>query len=280
MSDEIGFDDLKLDYVSIAEARRMSGLRLVLGAYTVPGPWRESCKGIFYVKGLDYTPVRTANEGASDLAIGMEGSQSELIAWTAQSSAPVAIWNDERPRSLWNDQLNLAERLAPEPRLIPADIEDRIRMFGLINELAGENGIAWSQRLLMAHGPLSTLPPDDESRPFWQALADKYGYTPAGAEAACRHIAGIFGTFDAQLASQKSRGHRYLMGPELTAVDIYFACFLGLFKPMPPERCPMATAYRPAYSNDDPAVEAAITPALLAHRDFVYERHLELPIVF
>ena len=74
MSDEIGFDDLKLEYVSIAEARRMSGLRLVLGAYAVPGPWRESCKGIFYVKGLDYTPVRTANEGASDLAIGMEGT--------------------------------------------------------------------------------------------------------------------------------------------------------------------------------------------------------------
>ncbi|MEQ8660408.1 MAG: hypothetical protein RLW62_06290 [Gammaproteobacteria bacterium] len=43
---------------------------------------------------------------------------------------------------------------------------------------------------------------------------------------------------------------------------------------------PDANAYRPAYSTDDPAVDAAITPALLAHRDFIYEQHLELPIVF
>jgi len=277
---EIGFDDLKLEYVSIAAARQLTGLRLVLGAYAVPGPWRESCKGLFYVKGLAYTPVRTANEGASDLQVGMDGTQSELIAWTAQASAPVAIWNDERPRSLWNDQLYLAERLAPEPALIPRDIEDRVRMFGLINELAGENGIAWSKRLLMCHGPLQTLPADDPGRPFWVTLGEKYGYTPAAAERASAHIVAILNTLDAQLASQRARGHRYMMGPVLTALDIYWACFLALFKPLPPELCPMATAYRGAYSNDDPAIERALTPALCAHRDFVYEQHLELPIVF
>ena len=37
MSADIGFDDIHLEYLSIAEARQRAGLRLVLGAYTVPG---------------------------------------------------------------------------------------------------------------------------------------------------------------------------------------------------------------------------------------------------
>ncbi len=280
MTREIGFEDVTLDYVTIAEARRMSGLRLVLGAMAVPAPWRESCKGIFHVKGLDYVPVRTSNAGASDLAIGMNDSQSELIAWTAQSSAPVAIWNDERPRSLWNDQLYLAERLAPEPRLIPEDLETRVRMFGLINELAGENGLVWSGRLLMCDGPLKTIPPGDESRAFWETLARKYNYDEAGAARANAHIVSILNALDAQLASQKAAGHKYLMGPELTALDIYWAGISGFLDPLPEDLCPMATAFRPVYTNSHPDVQAALTPALRDHRLFVYENHLELPIVF
>jgi hypothetical protein len=49
--------DTKLKYASIAEARNMGGLRLVLGNYTIPGPWREACKGLFYVKGIPYAPI-------------------------------------------------------------------------------------------------------------------------------------------------------------------------------------------------------------------------------
>jgi len=84
----IQVDDIKINYVPIREARQMPGLRIVLGAFAVPGPWHEACKGIYHVKRLAYTPVRSANEGASDAAIGFGGSQSELIEWTAQSSAP------------------------------------------------------------------------------------------------------------------------------------------------------------------------------------------------
>jgi glutathione S-transferase len=281
MSATIQPTDTKLDYVSIASARKMSGLRLVLGAYTIPGPWREACKGLFHVKRIPYTPVVTADEGKSDLAIGMDGSQSELIAWTGQASAPVAIWNDERPRSSWIDQLNLAERLNPEPPLIPAGIKDRILMFGLINELAGENGIAWEKRLLMVHGPLTSMPPGAEGRAFFEYLGSKYGYTPALAKAAARRIVDILNTFDAQLASQKAAGREYLVGSGFSALDIYWATFCGLIDPMPPERCPMATSFRGgAYGNDNPEVAKALTPALLAHRDMVYERHLELPVVF
>ena len=78
MAAEIGRDDYKLKYVSLAEAKNMSGLRLILGAHTIPGPWREACKSLFYVKKVPYTPVASA---------GQDGTDRELREWTAQNSA-------------------------------------------------------------------------------------------------------------------------------------------------------------------------------------------------
>lgn len=276
----IDITDIKLNYITIEEARRMSGLRMVLGAYPIPGPWRESCKGVFYVKGLSYTPVKSANAGASDLAIGMHDTQSELVAWTGQSSAPVVAWNDERPRSNWLEQLHLAERLNPEPPLIPVSSEDRIRMFGMANELLGEQGLVWLKRLLMVHEPLQVLAADDPQRGFFEFLGQKYGYTPAGAERSAVQITEILERFSEQLAKQQAAGRRYLIGDRLSALDIYWAASCGLLDPMPPERCPMADAFRGAYGNRDPRIDAALTPALRAHRDFIYDTHLEMPIVF
>src|SRR5438105_2628054 len=158
MAEEIGRESFKLTYASLAEARTLSGLRLILGAHTIPGPWREACKGIFYVKKIPYTPVAAA---------GKDGSQRELIEWTAQSSAPVAIWNDERPRSTWIEQLFLAERLQPQPAPIPADPDDRVLMFGLINEVAGENGIGWQRRQTLIHSTVSNPNTDQRTRDFW-----------------------------------------------------------------------------------------------------------------
>ena len=276
----IELSDLKLNYIPIAEAREMSGLRIVLGAYPIPGPWRESCKGIFHVKGLEYVPVRTGDVGSPDLTLGMGGTQSELIEWTGQPSAPVVVWNDERPRSSWIDQLNLAERLAPDPPLIPDDLEERVRMFGLANELLGENGLVWVKRLLMVDGPLKALPAADRQRAFWIFLGEKYGYSAAAAERAARRIEAVVTALANQLKSQQERGKRYLIGDRLSALDVYWAACCGILDPMPPERCPMADAFRGAYGNTDSRIDEALTPELRAHRDFVYDTHLELPIVF
>ena len=278
----IQVDDIEIDYIPIREARQMSGLRIVLGAFAVPGPWREACKGVYYAKGLDYAPVRSSNENASDLAIGMGGSQSELVEWTAQSSAPVVIWNDERPRSLWNDQLYLAERLSPEPRLIPVDPDERIRMFGLANELLGEGGLAYSKRHFMTSVPLASLPEDSPERALFAHLGEKYGYSEEKLARASSRIVEILEVFDAQLASQRARGSRYLVGGQLSAVDIYWAATCGFLDPMPEDRCPMATDFRRPHLygtvNDD--IDRALTARLRAHRDFIYETHLQLPIVF
>jgi glutathione S-transferase len=276
----IELSDVKLHYREIAEAREMSSLRIVLGAYPIPGPWRESCKGIFHVKGLAYTPVRTGDAGSPDVALGMGGTQSELVAWTGQSSAPVVAWNDERPRSSWIDQLNLAERLAPEPPLVPDDVEERIRMFGLAGELLNENGFVWSKRLLMVHEPLQALPADDPQREFWAFLGSKYGYSPTAAERAVARMVAVLGALGRQLEAQWRAGKRYLIGDRLSALDIYWAACCGILDPMSPERCPMTDAFRGIYGNTIPALAAALTAELREHRDFVYETHLELPIVF
>lgn len=276
----VEIDDLKLEYIPIEEARHMSGLRVVLPAYPIPGPWREACKGILYVKGLEYVCVKCANAGASDLAVGMENTQSELIAWTGQSSGPVIAYNDELPRSKWYEQLTLAERLAPEPSLIPSDIEQRIRMYGLANELLGENGLVWKKRHLMFDQPLKTLPDNDEQREFWTFLGNKYGYSPEAADRAGNEIAEIVKVFDQQLATQKAAGSRYLIGGCLTALDIYWATSCGILAPLEPSRCPMADAFRGPYGNDHPAIAKSLSAALIAHRDYIYETYLELPVVF
>jgi hypothetical protein len=120
---------------------------------------------------------------------GKDGSDRELRDWTAQVSAPVAVWNDERPRSTWIEQLYLAERLAPTPSLIPANTEDRLLMFGYGNEICGESGFAWSKRLTMIHSILSNPKLDEANRKRWTYMGNKYGYGAAAAEAAPARMA-------------------------------------------------------------------------------------------
>lgn len=278
----IAADDTKLEYISIQEARAMSGLRMVLGEFALPAPWHESCKNIYYVKRLGFTLVRSANAGASDLQLGMSNSQSELIEWTAQSSAPVVIWNDERPRSLWNDQLMLAERLAPEPSLIPETSEDRIRMFGLANELLGENGLLYTKRFFMVGPQMDTLPEDSPMRGIFTLLGEKYGYTEERLATATTRVVGILKTLDKQLAAQRSAGKRYLIGNQLSALDIYWASSCGFLDPMPEDLCPMFSDFRVPllYGCPNAEIDNALTDALREHRDFIYEEHLQLPMVF
>lgn len=275
MTAEIALTDVRLTYLDLAEARKQSGLRLILGKYTVPGPWREACKGLFYVKKIPYASVVTAGQNGEDLQFGGDGSDRELREWTGQSSAPVAVWNDEPPRATWFEQIHLAERLAPHPRLIPDAVSERALMFGYCNELAGENGLAWSKRLDIIHRTLAALPADDPGRAFWQYVGAKYRYSPTAAAAAHARIARILVALDRQLA-----GRRYFFGDALSALDIFWATFCALLAPLPETLCPMATVFRTHYSNADPAVAAALTPALLAHRDFIYREYLELPVAF
>lgn len=259
------------EWTTVAQARGLPGLRLVLTA-GVPGPWGEAAKGLFFAKGISYTPVRQA--------LGEENA--ELCAWTGHDNAPQAIWQDEPARVSWESLIYLAERLAPEPALIPAEAGERARMFGLIRELAGENGLGWSRRLMLLHGtislPESALPADHPLRAQVTRMGRKYGYSPEAVKAAPARVAAILRLMSDQLADQQQRGRSFLVGDRLSALDIHWAAFAVLISPLPQELCAMPGGLRSVYEVTDPKLRSACSPELFAHRDRVYREHLELPI--
>jgi glutathione S-transferase len=254
-------------YVEIDHAIGMSGLRVVLTP-GIPGPWSESAKGILYVKKIPYVKVRQ-----------IVGEENEpLRRWTAQETAPAFVYNEERPRSLWNDQLYLVERLAPDPPLIPEAMEDRIRMFGLANELCGENGLGWARRLMILHQTLSAENAPDAGKSFAIFMGRKYGYAPELGAAAPNRVAAILAQFSDQLERQRGRGSRFLIGDRLSAVDIYWGCFAALIRPLADDLCSMPRGFRRMYECTDPEVTRACAPGLFEHRDFIYREYLELPV--
>ena len=254
------------EYIDVKDAIPMPGLRVVLTP-GVPGPWSEAAKAILHVKKLKYVKARQE----------ILGPNVEMKAWSGQLTAPVVAWNDERPRSIWIDQLALFERLAPEPRLIPKDFDERVLMYGLSNEIMGENGYIWHRRHIMVRD--FTKPPHDEQvRGIFAALGQKYDYTPEAGIAASDYCATICNKLAARLDSQKAKGSRYFLGNSLTALDLYWACAAATLVPLAEEDCAMGALFRQVYTNTDEKLKAATAPILLEHRDYIYRTYLELPV--
>lgn len=252
-------------YLSVEQARKKSGLRIVV-APAMPGPWSEAIKGICFVKKLPYT--------LASFEVG--GENAALKQWSAQASVPVVAWNNEFPKSTWIEQLYLAERLQPQPSLIPSDLEERVRHFGYCNEICGENGFGWCRRLMTIHQCMSV--PSGPARTLAEYLAPKYGYSAEKAEAAPGRIATILHALANLLQAQRQKGNPYFMGSRLTALDIYWAAFAALIEPLPNDLCPITEETRGLYRNTNSTVQAAANPILMEHRDFIYKEHLELPI--
>jgi glutathione S-transferase len=254
-----------MDYIAVKDAIDMPGLRLVLTA-GAPGPWSESAKAILQVKNIDFIPVQQ-DAGGENLA---------LQHWTAQTSAPVAIYNNEAPRSQSLDILFLAERLDPTPALIPADANLRAQMFGLIREIIGEQGFAWNRRLLMLQ-PLVHAPGMEA---FVGGMASKYGYSDTGAALAPQRCVDILSLLSNQLLHQQSNGSPYFIGSSMTALDIYWANFASMLNPLPAEQNPMNSGMRRTYESLDPLIAENYHDILLEHRDYIYQTHLTLPLDF
>lgn len=245
---------MAIEYTEVEAAIESKGLRLVLTT-GVPGPWGESAKGILAVKGIDYVAVRQTAATADP----------KLIEWTRQSSAPAAMFDNERPRSGWAEILLLAERLQPEPALIPGDTRERAVMLGLCHEICGEQGLGWSRRLALLAGMPDAGP---DSMPW------KYGIQDGiDAEQANARTAAILSMLAEQL---EQSGGPYLMGSALRAVDIFWAAFSNLIEPLPPEQSPMPDFIRKSYASWTGGCSAS----LLALRDRVFEQHLGLPQEF
>lgn len=259
---------MTIEYRKPAEARALGGLRLVL-SIGVPGPWGEAAKSIFHVKNIAFVPVAQVP--------GMPNE--DLVEWTGHANAPVAVYEDEEPRAAWQDILELAERLQPEPKLVPDDPGQREAVLDLSRAICGENGLGWSRRLMMVDALLAPDAPPGSAR-TGQVLAERYGYTKEAAALAPQRAADVLARLSSVLKKQKGAGRDYLVGHTLTAADLYWAAFAVMLKPLPVELCPLPTFLRSWYENVGPVVGAAIDPALLAHRDRIYLDHLPLPMSF
>lgn len=250
-----------MDYVSVEKARQQSGLRLVLCAGT-PGVWGEAIKAVLSYKGIAYTPVLQE----------VGGENQALRDWTGQTSAPVIIDADNRQHMLWESMVLLAETLAPEPALIPTAADQRALHFGLLREIAGVEGLGWNRRLqsiALSGGP--------SANPVLKRLADKYGYSD---EAVARSEARTVEILQL-LSRQLQNNGPYFFGDQLTALDFYAAVFIGvMINPLPHELIPMPKGMRAGFSHPSPAIAEALDSHLRAHRDKVFDQHIQTPLDF
>ncbi len=247
------------DYIPFEDSGTTGGLRMTVVS-GVPSPWGEAAKGIFHLKELDWSAVR------------LDPTNKELVERFGGASAPAVVYAQEPPRSGWKDILLLAERLVPNPSLLPPDPEDRDLAFCLAHELCGEGGLGWSRRLWLTH--LGLKEEGGFSKSVAQYLAQKYGYSEQASVAARTRVVEILANFAERLASQRAKGSDYLFDCGVTALDIYAATFAALIQPLPDEVCAMRASTRAAFSDvDDETLETA--GELLAHRDLMYERWLE-----
>jgi glutathione S-transferase len=169
-----------------------------------------------------------------------------------------------------------AERLAPQPALLPESAEDRALVFGLAHEICGEMGLGWTRRLSGVHAGLQGGPGFPEG--VAKYLGAKYGYRAEEAPGYSSRIAALLQMLSGRLHDQAAAGSQFYVGGGMTAVDVYSATFMALFSPLPQDLCPLSDSMRPALETMDDVTAAALDPILIEHRDRMYDRHLELPL--
>lgn len=254
---------MPVNYVDFEKARDADGLRMIV-VTGVPSPWGEAAKGILHVKQIPWSAVK------------LDQSSDAMFEWAGERSGPVAFYNDEAPRSGWAEILLLTERLSQTPALLPADPADRALVIGLSHEVCGEGGLGWVRRLQGVHNGMSGQAGFPKG--VAQYLGQKYGYRAEEGAQIQGRVIGLLGMLAGRLHEQKKNGRQFYVGSSLTALDIYCATFMALFKPLPPEQCPIPEAMRPAFEALDEDTAKALDPVLIEHRNFIYNEYLELPL--
>lgn len=255
----------RLEYVSIEEARRARGLRLVI-VQGLPSPWSQAAKTFFEFKGLSfliapYVPF---------------AENPRVVDWANEDSAPIAAWNAEKPAHSWIDILNLAERVKPEPSLLPADIAERRVILNWSADLCGTLGVGWNRRLQMFASAME----DGSATAEVRRLCAKYGYNRQDANSAGERIARSLRGLSAMLTRQAARGRYFFVGDSVSALDIYWVAFMNLIAPLPKAQCPIPDEWRESFVAKDPLVVEALSPALLSHRDRIFAEYWRDPIEF
>ena len=264
-----------MDYLKPSDARDLRGLRLVL-TIGVPGPWGESAKKMFEYKNIDYVAVEQHPAQLNE----------DLVAWTGVRNAPIAVYNDEAPKTNFQDIVALAERLNPNQSLTPEGWEDRITCFGISNEICGESGFGWSRRLMAGRALrerslsereieiLSKAPNLDK-----ETMSKAYGASESQSVRAFERVLEILIGLRHRIKEQKATGSSYFVGDAITACDIHWACFSNMLLPLPVKVNPMPEWLRISYA-DIGLIKLSDFEDLLEHRDMVFAKHLKLPLDF
>lgn len=256
-----------MHYLSVAEARGLPGLRLVLSAH-LPAPWGEAAKAVFALRRVPYVAVEQV----------VLQPNEELLAWTGFRNAPVAVYDDEPAVAGWREILMLAERLGSGPSLLPSDPIERALSLGFSSEICGPDGFGWNRRLVMSTDFRATTAYSDN--PGYRRIMQGYGVTEGAVAAASGRVASILSGLARQLHAQKARNSDYLVGDRLSACDVHWACLSEMVAPPAPEDCPMPDWMRRNYATIPGEIAEALDPILLEHRDFVLRRHVGLPMDF
>eukprot|EP01047_Picozoa_sp_COSAG01_P050251 COSAG01_NODE_5061_length_4518_cov_17.546277_2_plen_129_part_00 len=108
----------------------------------------------------------------------------------------------------------------------------------------------------------------------------KYGWTKEAAARAESRIVEVLGALHAQLATanQQASGSRFFVGGALSALDIHWAAYSHMVAPggadILPHCVPHTMPLNVFAATNTPRIEAAVTPLLIAHRDFIYATYL------
>jgi glutathione S-transferase len=249
------------------EAARALDVPVMTVATVLPSPWSEAAKSIFHVKKIDIPLVR------------FRSTDPEVAKWSGMNNAPVLLSKGEPRRTAWAEILMFAERAGGAVSLVPEDDADRIRLFGVGHEIAGEGGLGYSERLLMIHGSLASNGAEGFPIAAAKYLAPKYGYDEGRFAAAKKRVLGVLDLLHRMVEKSQSEGRTYLLGHRLSALDIYLATFLTPIVGVTEQECPgMMPQLRPAFAYLKKEVGHAVTEALAAHRATIFERHLVRPI--
>jgi glutathione S-transferase len=251
-----------MNYLTVAEAETLPGLRV---AFTrgMPGPWGLGARAILELKGIPFHAVEQVPGGDNDA----------LRRWTGQNSAPCAMFNDERPRAHWSEIILLAERLSPEPRLVPENEDERVLMFGICHELCGEHGLGWSIRLILLAAQ------EARGAERYSSLAIKYGSgTPIDFSA--RRFNEIITMLARRLETQKAKGSDFLIGNAVSAADIYWTAFSNMLVAMAPDACVNPDFYMELGPVMETYLDAPLPLSLIDHRERILRDYFTKPIAF
>ena len=254
-------------FITLEESGSMEKGTRVTFVPGVQAMYAEALKNICFVKNIPLTRVLHPLMGV-DKETG-EDRQAKLYQLTSQTSLPTMFHDKERPRSVWTEQLALAERIGTNdsPKLIPDNFEHRVEMFGVCAVVLGEDGLVWNMRIMMD-----------------SPLAQKYGYSEEASAAAPGKIAEVIALIDNCLKVQEKNGSSYLIGDSLTALDVYWATMSMTILPVPLEIMPKTQQNQGMLgffemNSKIPEIANVLSNRIRDHQQYILTTYCETPAV-